>query len=44
MPQSLSAVLLWIAFALCIASAVPRLYVPLWVAVLLLILALLTRH
>lgn len=40
---NLSTVLLWLAFALTIAAAVPRFGVPLWIPVLLLCLALLVR-
>jgi hypothetical protein len=41
--MNLQTVLIWLAFALTIAAAIPRLMVPLWIAVLLLILALLVR-
>jgi hypothetical protein len=40
---NLPLVLLWLAFALTIAAALPRLGVPLWVAVLIIVLALLVR-
>jgi hypothetical protein len=41
--MSRPSILLWIALALTMASAVPMLFVPLWVAVLVLIIALLIR-
>ena len=41
---NLPVVLLWIALALTIAAAIPRLSVPLWLAVLLVVLALLIRR
>lgn len=39
----LAMVLVWLAFALCVAAAVPRLAVPIWLSVLFVILALLLR-
>jgi hypothetical protein len=43
MMPAVGTVLLWLAFALTIAAAIPRLGVPLWIAVLLLVLSLLVR-